>query len=895
MYDLDYFNHLIINNHSYFAHLPKNNDGRKPELLSEHSALTYHYAKAIAEKQSLNEIIENLIKKSIPNHLSNKELLAQIMEKLFWQAIAFHDLGKVNQNYQKVKMNNINKDILYVKHNFDSQHSAISVYIFLAFYYNETLTIDLSDLELAFLDNIALYLSYSIYRHHNSFLDYAQDEKNWNNERLFDLSGYLQVFGIEIEEIDEFHQSMFAHDLHGIHGIFGQFKNLMNKSDSFPLFALVKLNYSLLTGADYLATAHYMNNWDEMLTDFGLIDEKLKKKIIESVENSKSYNQEVFEAISKKEIPNPDDYKDQSNSNLNILRKCLAVEVIENIRENCNKNLFYIEAPTGSGKTNLSMLVIAELLRNDYRNKLSKIFYVFPFTTLITQTYASLVETLNLDENEIVETHSKASFQTGHYEDDYKNYIDYIFLNYPIMLLSHIRFFDILKSNSKDLNYLLHRLSNSIVIIDEIQSYPPNTWDKIIYFIVNYAKYFNIKFVIMSATLPKIGNILDNKELASDFVYLVKDKNKYFRNPNFCNRVKFDYHLLQLPVPCKEEKQGYLSNLKRTVIEKSTDHAYSNSIHPNSVFTVVEFIFKKTASEFYSLIKQDNDFFDHILLLSGTILEPRRKAIINSLKSDEFRKKKVLLITTQVVEAGVDIDMDLGFKDKSIIDSDEQLAGRVNRNINKTGCKLFIFNCDSEKTLYGSDERYKLMKEINNEYQTILETKDFDRLYSLIIEKIKENNQSRYISNLSDLINKISSLDFRGVDSELQIINGKNISVFVPLEIEKKYLQQYETILEEFDIKNNKPIINGEDIWICYEDIINDQTEDFANNRIKMKKLQGLMSNFIFSIFPSGNDYETLKTFGEEKYGFLYLENYTDIYSFENGINTDILKESNFI
>ena len=104
-----------------------------------------------------------------------------------------------------------------------------------------------------------------------------------------------------------------------------------------------------------------MNNWDEMLTDFGLIDEKLKNKIIESVENSKSYNQEVFEAISKKEIPNPDDYKDQSNSNLNILRKCLAVEVIENIRENCNKNLFYIEAPTGSGKTNLSMLVICLL------------------------------------------------------------------------------------------------------------------------------------------------------------------------------------------------------------------------------------------------------------------------------------------------------------------------------------------------------------------------------------------------------------------------------------------------------------------------------------------------------------------------------------------------------
>ena len=463
------------------------------------------------------------------------------------------------------------------------------------------------------------------------------------------------------------------------------------------------------------------------------------------------------------------------------------------------------------------------------------------------------------------------------------------------MLLSHIRFFDILKSNSKDLNYLLHRLSNSLVIIDEIQSYPPNTWDKITYFIVNYAKYFNMKFVVMSATLPKIGDILDNKGLATDFVYLVKDKNKYFQNPNFCNRVKFDYDLLSLSVPYKNEKQEYLLNLKQIVIEKSADYADSNFLYPNSVFTIVEFIFKKTAGEFYSLIKKDNDFFDYIFLLSGTILEPRTKAVINSLKSNETRQKKVLLITTQVVEAGVDIDMDLGFKDKSIIDSEEQLAGRVNRNINKTGCKLFIFNCDSEKTLYGSDERYKIMKEIKNEYQFILETKDFDRLYRLVIQKIKEKNKSKFISNLSDLINKVSSLDFKGVDSELQIINTKNISVFVPLKIEKKYLQQYETILEKLNIKNNGSTINGEDVWDCYEYILSNQNEDFVKNKIKMRKLQGLISNFVFSIFPTGSDYEILRTFGEEKYGFLYLENYAYVYSFENGINTDILKDSNFI
>lgn len=73
--------------------------------------------------------------------------------------------------------------------------------------------------------------------------------------------------------------------------------------------------------------------------------------------------------------------------------------------------------------------------------------------------------------------------------------------------------------------------------------------------------------------------------------------------------------------------------------------------------------------------KKMEPFFDEVFLLSGTILEPRRREIINELKNPLSRKKNILLITTQVVEAGVDIDMDLGFKNISLIDSDEQLAG----------------------------------------------------------------------------------------------------------------------------------------------------------------------------------------------------------------------------
>jgi len=465
-------------------------------------------------------------------------------------------------------------------------------------------------------------------------------------------------------------------------------------------------------------------------------------------------------------------------------------------------------------------------------------------------------------------------------------------MNYPVTLLSHIRFFEVLKTNEKEANYLLHRFANSVVIIDEIQSYSPKIWDKIIYFIANYAKYFNMKFVIMSATLPKIGEIIDHLELASDFVYLVSDKNKYFRNPNFCNRVQFDYSLLEWAKP--DQISDYLEKLYKFVFEKSIQYAEANTKYPDSVFTIVEFIFKKTASDFYSIAFRKKDFFDEIYLLSGTVLEPRRREIINKLKSEDTRNKKILLVTTQVVEAGVDIDMDLGFKDKSIIDSEEQLAGRINRNVNKPACKLYLFDCNTEKTLYGSDDRYCLMREIQDEYQQILEQKDFDRLYQIVIQKIKDINNSQYIENIEELFKAMATLNFSRVDDSLKIINQRNESVFVPLEIDIALIEKSIPMLKELNIPYTK-VLSGVDVWKKFSDTIAEQSEDFVKNRIVIKKFQSILSLFTFSIFPNSNDYQMLRTYGREEYGFLYLNAYEEIYSFENGINTDKFTTSNFL
>jgi len=208
---------------------------------------------------------------------------------------------------------------------------------------------------------------------------------------------------------------------------------------------------------------------------------------------------------------------------------------------------------------------------------------------------------------------------------------------------------------------------------------------------------------------------------------------------------------LELGRPLKEQKGRYLEKLARFVIEKSALYAELNQRNPQSVFTIIEFITKRTASDFLKQIKQCNRFFDDVYILSGTILEPQKQKIIKQLKSASNREKNILLITTQVVEAGVDIDMDLGFKDVSLIDSEEQIAGRVNRNASKKGCKLYLFDCDSEKFLYGNDARLQVVEPKNTLlYKNILESKDFDFLYDIIMTNINESNQSMFKQNIQN-------------------------------------------------------------------------------------------------------------------------------------------------
>lgn len=882
----------LIPEHKFLAHLPKTGT-QEPETLTAHSNLTIDYFRLLSETHDLKPVISRLIKASVNNSISTNKVVTDLMFHFFTETIYLHDLGKINPAFQCDKMQQTS--FSSIGKALGSKHALPGLILFLNIRMETVLThTGLNADEKITLLIFLLLFGQQILRHHSPELPstflYLKDTINFLDDEF--KSKFLEASTLFnelmtnnkvsphwniINKISPDNKSTF------IGNAFQKFRDQLVSKDAFSLFALLKLHYSLLTASDYLATSHYMNNSNAPMDDLGTIDATLKHKIIKSLKNKKSYNKLAYEQLN---IFKPSFPQKQSNKNLNHLRQQLSIEVIRHIRKYHDDLVYYIEAPTGGGKTNLSMIALAELLNY---TAIKNVFYVFPFTTLITQTYQSLIETLGLSENEIIQLHSKAGFtqkNDDNYGNNKQNYIDYLFVNYPIVLLSHVKFFDILKTNRKEDNYLLHRLANSVVIIDEVQSYNPKDWDKVIYFIDNYARQFNIRFILMSATLPKLGELTHVK---NEIRYLIDDKKQYFQNPNFKNRVEFDYSLLEWPIPDKNNKEIYLNGLAEKVLATSINYAANNNLYEGSVFAIIEFIYKQTASLFSQIIETlHQGFFNEIFILSGTILEPRRKEIIHYIKNELNRKNKILLITTQVVEAGVDIDMDLGFKDQSLIDSDEQLAGRINRNVNKPACKLYLFNCDSADILYGTDKRYKLMqRELHPIYKEILETKDFDQLYQSVMAQINHDTSSLFKRGFDEYEKNIQGLDYPAIHRDFKIINQQSESVFVPLSlpiIAHGINESFRNFSEpEINFLVSNGVINKNDVDVCgesvfefYQRLILEPNADFIDQKIHLKKLQGIMSQFIFSLMMHSNQMKQLlsSSTGEYRYGFFFLSHW---------------------
>ena len=241
----------------------------------------------------------------------------------------------------------------------------------------------------------------------------------------------------------------------------------------------------------------------------------------------------------------------------------------------------------------------------------------------------------------------------------------------------------------------------------------------------------------------------------------------------------------------------------------------------------------------------------------------------------------VFLITTQVVESGVDIDMDIGFKDVSRLDSEEQLAGRINRSCLKKDSIVYFFHYDNAKDIYINDYRADNNNTIlSKEVRALFEQKDFHTYYKdKIMQNLLTKKHRADDNNVENFFHdSVGCLDFMSVAEKMKIITGNQETVPV--------------FFSRCIKTDNEEIIDGSDLWNTYKNLLLDNDMSYAEKKIKMHNLRAKMSFFIMELDE--------KNAGEwiynEKIGdVLYVEDGKKFYD-ENGTfkYSELEKESLF-
>jgi CRISPR-associated endonuclease/helicase Cas3 len=255
-----------------------------------------------------------------------------------------------------------------------------------------------------------------------------------------------------------------------------------------------------------------------------------------------------------------------------------------------------------------------------------------------------------------------------------------------------------------------------------------------------------------------------------------------------------------------------------------------------SVRLFIEFISKATARSFYQRLREE-DLNIPLFELTGDDSNLLRKKVLKQLGKNEagnFRLNEVIVVATQVIEAGVDIDMDIGFKDISILDSEEQFLGRINRSCLRTDCHAYFFNMIDAKKIYKGDLRTE--DNLRSEtYQQMLQQKDFNGFYQQVMGRINEKRQRATPENWSHFTSAVRQLQFNEVEKQMRLITEKQFTLFID---HKVSFTNEAGVLEQWE---------GKQVWEEFENLLLDKKMDYAERMVRLSQTKEKMAYFTYS------------------------------------------------
>ncbi|MEM3290938.1 MAG: CRISPR-associated helicase Cas3' [Candidatus Micrarchaeaceae archaeon] len=761
---------------------------------------------------------DDLIKHSIEVAQKAKELTANILNfntKAAFLAGLFHDLGKLNPYYQIIFNNPVFTNAK--AGNYAAIHSRFSARIFYSCYYPNSQ----QDVDLRF----SVY--FAIEGHHTKLINFDKslqiNQEKYNNSLEFineNLSSFLSSLSEKIDDkalVSEIRTDGKIRE--------GSFPT-SNGSNFFDACVV----YSALLQAD---RGYFESDWKKpRISDVEINTEKLKKN---------------YENASSQRIRTLNQLRDEfQKKSLNLYFEALL------------KNRFVIiEAPTGIGKTKLFLDIIKEL-KNNLKN-IERIIYFSPLLALTDDFLGKFTEVIKSNHRII----SYTSIEQGQTEEDTKteeekkeyselnqsrneawNFLIESF-NYNLIVTTTQRLLITLFSNNYKDKLKFLSLANSVLIVDEIQMVPPELLKATVDLLNEFVHRGNSYVLLVSATMP----VQLKKANSNNNGNIIRPLNETIQSYN---------SLLEL-----------YKTIKFIMLNNYSD--LLEQVRKNSANTLIMFNTRKAA---YNFAKACSNGFVYITdgIRYGDRID-REKAIKNS----KDGKEGPIVISTQVLEAGIDISFKTIYRELAPLDSIIQVLGRLNRSLeyDKGESALTIFARARENKQQDINPNEYLPYnsiEIRESWNVIKKLSENFSKKEISFKKLLgelENYYSNVFENNATLRRRIetfgknlSGLKFEEVDKFYrEVLRGENkITIYVPEDEE----QLKEIKKELTELINLKAEAKGDSNKL--RDIRKMQREAYE----KLNKTGVTVSSKIFNILKSKEKIEEVPGFNNSSTG-IYL------------------------
>lgn len=726
----------------------------------------------VAHIRDVDHVLQTVEEHSIETARLAKEYGRKMgLENMTELAGLLHDMGKMAAEFSHylhrvvIQKDNISP---YIDHS-----TAGAKYLYENYYVHQVG----NQLELIAQNLVVEIVGMVILSHHSGLLDFITDDGGSDFIRRVeekDLPFYREVvrnFEHNPENASKVRDLVHASVQEMLH-ILRKLQELRRKHQHYPLLLslsyVTKTVFSCLVDADRTSTRRFEeNDQTPLFVDISPFFQQ-------------SYSR-VMEQVSEWD-------KRGSTSLINKLRSRMSAQC--DAWADNTTGIYTLSIPTGGGKT-FSSLRYA--LKHAMRTKKDRIIYVVPYTTILEQN-AKAVREIIKDQSQVLEHHGNVIDDHILDQDvDYYGNPMYKRLqlardnwDYPIIFTTMVQFLDTFYAKGTRKARRLHNLMNSVIVFDEVQSVPFQHYH-LFNEAVNFLYYFgNSSILLCTATQPSVSEM------------------RYPVRLSECHEVISN---LKQVVEAFERVRFQLDDQALSGMDHHQLADYVQQLYLQHGSLLVILNTKKSVQQIYEVMK--NRGVGNVYHLSTLMCPVHRIAILDEVRERLHRRESVLCISTQLIEAGVDISFRAVLRAIAGLDSIAQAAGRCNRHGEETCGYVYLVRVSDEnldrlpEIKYGKAVTIDYILNDPNYRNHLLHPDSIRRFYQYyyhhlhhmnrmthpklqreLIELIDENRQ------LKEYQKTILPAMYKTLENHFQAIDSPTKTVLVPYERGKDLIVQ---------------------------------------------------------------------------------------------------------